>query len=250
MARCGFCGRTFTSSQGVRAHLRHCPSYKQQRPQAAVPSRAPRALTDKQQLDRLFGSIPSFTRSPAASTTRESQHDAPRPTPRPERDWAQEAHAAKQRQRAERTRGAIQQIKFLVIDCHFPSDPIPMEAIAQAKEEIERKLGTLPILDLPQWELQQHATAIRERIYSRYRQPPTQTSVAVPPRRDVTPSLIHPQPKESDMPIHRIVSGFFICPTCEEEYALDRTPEASANCPDCHVPLEELADDEEDDDGE
>ena len=268
MATCSFCGRKFCSAQAVRAHLKTCPNYLRykQRPQPSARPRARSALTDEEHIRRLFGSAPSSSRTPVASTVREPQPAAPRPTPRPESRPSPEARAAA-RQRTEvatqaaqqrrdtdrriregQTRTQIQQVKLLVIDAYFSFDPIPLEAIAEAKEEIERKLGTLPILELPQWELQQHATAIRERIYSRYRQTRAQTNVAVPLPRDVSLPLVHAQPKEVAMPMHRILSGFFMCPSCDEEFELDLTPEKEAVCPDCGVRLEEF--DEEDDDGD
>ena len=260
MSRCNFCLRWFASAQSVRAHLRFCAQYNPRTRQSAAP-RPQRALTDEEHIRRLFGSAPSSSRTPAAPATPAPRPAAPRPTPRPERDWAQEARAqetrrqlevqreaereqaAEQRRLAERTRSVIQHIKLLVVDCYFPSDPIPMEAIAEAKEEIERKLGTLPILELPVHELQQLGTALRDKIYRAYRT--RELPISPAPLQTAPPARIHTLPTEVAMPMHRILSGYFFCPTCEEEYELDRTPEKEAVCQDCRVPLEE---DEVDDD--
>ncbi|MEO7862418.1 MAG: hypothetical protein ABIU05_18695 [Nitrospirales bacterium] len=50
------------------------------------------------------------------------------------------------------------------------------------------------------------------------------------------------------MPMHKILTGYFICPTCEEEFNLDRVPEKEAVCADCRVSLEELEEEDDDDD--
>ena len=270
MARCGFCGRTFKSSQSVIAHLRFCPAYKQQRPRSSAAPRPLKALTDEQHIQRLLGSVPSSAQRPAASPTLEPLPAAPRPTPRPDPERARERRALlereeqreaqereaecqranEQRRRAERTRGMIQHIKLLVVDCYFPSDPVPMEAIGEAKKQIEHELFSLPILDLPLLELQQIASGVRERVYAPYRRASAASTVATPPRRDVTPPTVYPQQKEMVMPMHRMFSGDFFCPRCDEEFALDRVPENEAICPNCRVALEEFEADEGDDDGE
>ena len=140
MAVCNFCGRSFGSSQGVIAHLRHCQSYKQQRQRPSTAPRPQRALTDKQHIERLLGTAPSSARRPTASPVPEPRPVALRPNLRPEADRFQERRAleagrereeqreaqqreaerqqaAEQRRRAERTRGVIQQLKFFVVDC-------------------------------------------------------------------------------------------------------------------------------------
>ena len=266
MAVCNFCGRSFGSSQGVIAHLRHCASYKQQRQSHSAPPRALRVLTDAARIRQLLESVPSYARRPAASPV--PRPPALRLIPRAESNRAHEERAqearrqqemlqeAQRRQAAEyRARDAqrrtlIQHIKGLVVDLYVTWEPIPAAALADAKVAIERVFAQLPILELPQHELRQIATAVRERVYTRYRQAPAQPSVAVPTSRDVTPVLVPPQPKEIVMPMHRIVSGDFFCPRCDEEFALDRVPEQEALCADCRVQLEEFEDDEEDDDGE
>ena len=268
MARCGFCGRTFGSSQGVIAHLKTCPAYHKKRKRPSTAPRARRALTDEEHIRRLFGSAPSSSRTPVAPTMREPRPIAPRPLPGPDPSAAhalraeearrervafqeeQRQQAAEQRSREEKRRTLIQQIKWMTIDMFFTCERIPAAAIVDAKLAIDRVLQQLPILELPQHELQQIATAVREHVYNLYRQTAAQTNVAVPPPRDVTPAIVHPQPKEMVMPMHRMFSGDFFCPRCDEEFSLDRIPEKDAVCPDCGVPLEEFEEDESDGDGD
>ena len=50
------------------------------------------------------------------------------------------------------------------------------------------------------------------------------------------------------MPMHKVLTGFFICPDCENEFELDRMPETKAICADCGARLEALEDEDEDDD--
>jgi hypothetical protein len=223
-------------------------------------------VTDKEKLDELFRSVPSSARRPAASTAPEPLPAAPRPTPRPDPDGAREQRALREREerrevqerdaarqqatekrlREAQRRQLIQQIKWVVIDMFVTWERISPEAIAEAKEEIERKLSTLPILELPVHELQQLGTAIREKVYRSYRT--REVPVFPPPHQTATPMTVHHAPREVAMPMHRILSGFFMCPSCDEEFELDLTPEKEAVCPDCGVRLEEF--DEEDDDGD
>lgn len=41
MARCNFCGRTFSSAQGVRAHLKSCQKYQVSKKKPVAPPREP-----------------------------------------------------------------------------------------------------------------------------------------------------------------------------------------------------------------
>ena len=50
------------------------------------------------------------------------------------------------------------------------------------------------------------------------------------------------------MPMHRVLTGYFMCPRCDEEFELNLVPEKEAVCADCRVPLEELEMDEDDGD--
>ena len=58
----------------------------------------------------------------------------------------------------------------MTIDMFFTCENIPAAARADAKVAIERVFAQLPILELPQHELQQLATAVREHVYNLYRQ--------------------------------------------------------------------------------
>ena len=112
----------------------------------------------------------------------------------------------------------------------------------EAKEAIERKLLTLPLLELPLTELQQIGTGLRDTIYDRYRTPAV--SAPVQPTSLITSNPLPTQ--EVTMPKRKVLSGYFECPLCEEKYELIRTPEREALCEACHAKLVEV----EDDDGE
>jgi len=104
-----------------------------------------------------------------------------------------------------------------------------MEAQVEAKLSIEQKLLTLPILDLPFFEILQIGQALRDSVYGKFRQ-------------NQSTHNIHPQKKELNMPITKLLSGLFDCPSCGDEFALDLTPEKEARCPECNVTLEEIED--------
>jgi hypothetical protein len=154
--------------------------------------------------------------------------------------------AAEHQARAAQQREVIQQLKLLVVDLYFTWEPIPLEARAEAKMQIERTLSALPLVELPPWERQQLATGVRDRVFAPYRKTLMPGAAAVPPPREIS-TIVHTQPTEVIMPMHRVLTGYFICPRCDEEFELDRMPEKEAVCEDCRVPLEEL---EEDEDGD
>ncbi len=112
--------------------------------------------------------------------------------------------------------------------------------------QIERILSALPLVELPPWERQQLAIGVRDRVFASYRTIPMPNAAAALPREIST--IVHAQPTEVIMPMRKVVSGFFECPLCQEEYELDRVPEPEAKCDACHVKLEEV--EEEDDDGD
>lgn len=267
MARCGFCHREFKSSQSVRAHLRFCPAYQHRPTTPSAPPRARRATTEEEDLRRLFGPAVPLSRPHPTSQDIEPRRTA-RPSAPPRdpgisrelivqevrRQWeARQAEkrrqAAEQRSRAAEQREIIQHLKLLVVDMYFTREPMPPEALAEAKEQIERTLSALPLLELPLWERQQLATGVRERIFAPYRKTPTPNAAAVPPPREIS-TIVHAQPMEVIMPMQKVLTGYFICPRCDEEFELDRMPAKEAVCDDCRVPLEELEEDEEDDDAE
>ena len=264
MARCGFCHREFKSSQSVRAHLRFCRVYQRTPRNPSAPPRARRATTEEEDLRRLFGPAAPSSRPQPPSQEIEPRRPARPSTPRRDFGWSQEQivqevrrqwearqadkrrQAAEQRSRATQQREVIQYLKLLVVDMYFTWEPIPLDARAEAKMQIERTLSALPLLELPPWEQQQLATGVRERVFAPYRKTPTPNAAAVPPPREIT-TIVHAQPTEVIMPMHRVLTGYFICPRCDEEFELDRMPAKEAVCDDCHVPLEEL---EEDEDGD
>jgi hypothetical protein len=245
--------------------LRFCPVYQRTPRTPSASPRAPRATTEEEDLRRLFGpAVPSRRPLPA------SQHIEPRrtarpPTPSPDTGWSREpirqevrrqweAHqaekhrqAAEHQARAAQQREIIQYLKLLVVDLYFTGEPIPAEARAEAKLELERTLATLPLLELPSWERQQLATGVRDRVFASYRTTPTpNAATTVPPTREIS-TIVHAQSTEVIMPMHKVLTGYFICPRCDEEFELDRMPEKDAVCADCRVPLEELEEDEVDD---
>jgi hypothetical protein len=264
MARCGFCHREFKSSQSVRAHLRFCQVYQRTPRNPSAPPRAPRATTEEEDLRRLFGPAVPSRRPHPASQDLEPRRTARPPTPPRDpgvsrelivqevrRQWeARQAdkrrQATEQRSRAAEQRQVIQYLKLLVVDLYFTREPIPPEARAEAKMEIERTLATLPLLELPPWEQQQLAIGVRDRVFASYRKAPTPNAATVPPPREIS-TIVHAQPTEVIMPMHKVLTGYFICPCCDEEFELDRMPEKEAVCEDCRVPLDELEEDEVDD---
>ena len=258
MVRCRFCGRVFISSQSVRAHLRFCRAYQRTRTHPSVQPRARSDTTEDEDLRRLFGPAVPARRTYPAPQERAPRRPAQRPAPPRDPGWSREQirqevrrqwealqdeerrEAAEQRSRAAQQRSVIQHLKLLVVDMFFTWEPIPPEARAEAKEQIERKLITLPILDLPLLELQQIATGVRERVFAPFRNPPP--PVVVPSRSNVTQTLLPAHSTEVAMPLRKVLSGFFECPSCGEEYELDRVPEQEAVCEECHVKLEEVDD--------
>jgi len=263
MARCGFCHREFKSSQSVRAHLRFCQVYQRTPRNPSAPPRARRATTEEEDLRRLFGPpIPSSRTYPAPQDLDPRRAARPSTPPRDpgwsraqieqevRRQW--EARQAEKRRCAEEQRARdaqqrilIQQIQWLVVDLYFNREPMPPEALAEAKAEIARTFATLPIAEMSLWERQQIATSVRERVFAPYRKTLMQLSVAGPSRHDVPQTTVHAQSMEVLMPMHKVLTGYFICPRCDEEFELDRMPAKEAVCDDCHVPLEELEEDED-----
>jgi len=259
MAKCGFCKREFSNAQGVRAHLKFCHLYKARgEGPKTLPSQPRRAVSEEEHLNKLLrGASQSqgarFYSSLSASYTKErnltrfdqpqnSAHPLPRLTPgrieenRRQVELRKEMERRKQadqRQQEQRKRQLVQQIKSNVVDCYWLCD-VPMEARVEAKLAIEKKLFSLQILELPHYEIQQVGEAIRERIYSRYRQ-------------NQSVQQVQPTQKENIMAITKLVSGLFICPKCEIEYELDRTHEKDARCSTCHVNLEEVEEEDWDD---
>jgi hypothetical protein len=258
VAICNFCRRTFRNPQAVRAHLKSCPVYRRTEPTRPAP-RHNQLREDERLLDHLFASSGMSIPSPRVSASDEPKPGSvSRPGARPAQHPAAEdlrqqrqaraevnrrAEAARQ-ERATRIRTLVQEIKFFAVDAHFQWPPVPPAALADAKIALERELPTHPLLDLPRLEVQQIAVGIRDKVYARYRTPAV--AVPTPSTSLITPTPSYLSPKEAAMPMQKVLSGYFECPVCEEEYELDRVPELEAKCDACHVKLVEV----EDDDGE
>ena len=47
--------------------------------------------------------------------------------------------------------------------------------------------------------------------------------------------------------LHRVLTGYYVCPTCDERFEADDAREHELVCPDCNVALEVADDDSADD---
>src|SRR5713101_2673509 len=146
MATCQFCGRQFTNTQAVRAHLKACAAYHG-RDQAADSALGRVAL----------GTMPEAadagTELPNGEIARDGQKKA--------------ARLRAQERRARQRRAQIQSVKEETVGFGPSQHPtIPAEVRAEALQEIERKLSALPHVDeLPRRELVQIAEGIRDRLF-------------------------------------------------------------------------------------
>ena len=151
MATCQFCGRRFTNTQAVRAHLKACPAY-QERDQAGGSALGSVAL----------GTVPEAadaeTELPAGEGDREGQREAARQRAqeRAERQAHRKVeeflHRAETERRARQRRELIQSVKQETVGYSSWQHPtIPAEVKAEALQEIERKLSTLPLDELPRY---------------------------------------------------------------------------------------------------
>src|SRR5438445_13687842 len=141
MATCQFCGRQFTNTQAVRAHLKACAAYHE-RDQAA---------------DSALGTVPEAadagTELPNGEVARDGQKGAARlrAQERADRQAFREAEEFLRREAAERRarqrRAQIQSVKDETVgfgSSQHPTMTIPAEVRAAALQEIERKLSALP----------------------------------------------------------------------------------------------------------
>ena len=262
MAKCGFCKREFSNAQGVRAHLKHCHLYKGRGESPKnLPTQPRTQVSEEKHLNQLWRdarhsqgarvySLPASSYTKERNITRSkhpqnSAHPIPRLTPDRIEENRRQVELEKEKEgerqatqpQEHRKRQLIQQIKFNVVDLYWQGMDLSVETKVGAKMAIEKKLLELPILELPYYEVQQIGEAIRDRIYSRYRQ-----SQSVP--------QIQPQKGEIVMPITKVLSGFFYCPECDSDYELDRTPENEARCPSCRIALVEDLDQGEEQDSD
>src|SRR2546425_1214871 len=166
MATCQFCGRQFTNTQAVRAHLKACAVYHG-RDQATGSALGRVAL----------GTVPEAadagTELPNGEGARDGQRAAARQRAqeRADRQALREAEEFLRREAAERRarqrRALIQSIKEETVGYGSSQHPtIPAEVRAEALQEIERKLSALSHVDeLPRRELVQIAEGIRDRLF-------------------------------------------------------------------------------------
>src|SRR5713101_298178 len=166
MATCQFCGRQFTNTQAVRAHLKACAAYHG-RDQAADSALGRVAL----------GTVPEAahagTELPNGEVAGDGQRAAARQRAqeRADRQALREAEEFLRREAAERRarqrRALIQSVKEETVGYGSSQHPtIPAEVKAEALQEIERKLSALPQVDeLPRRELVQIAEGIRDRLF-------------------------------------------------------------------------------------
>ena len=166
MATCQFCGRQFTNTQAVRAHLKACAVYHG-RDQATGSALGRVAL----------GTVPEAadagTELPNGEAARDGQKGAARlrAQERADRQTFREAEEFLRREAAERRarqrRALIQSVKEEVVGYGSSQHPtIPAEVKAEALQEIERKLSALSHIDeLPRRELVQIAEGIRDRLF-------------------------------------------------------------------------------------
>ncbi len=173
-ARCRFCGKSFRSSQAVRAHLRHCLAYRDRRGKAAslpggLPIRSVPVGTTLPEADEPEAGVERVDQAPLAVQNTE-------PLPRND-DVTQfrgllEAQERKRKQeaaqaRAQKRRQIIQRVKDRVFgDPSSLRYTIPSETKARALTEVDLELSRHPVEELPEGELVTIAEGVRDRIYA------------------------------------------------------------------------------------
>jgi hypothetical protein len=210
-AVCKFCQRSFRSRQGVVAHLKSCPQYQ--------------PMIRKRSGVVLGKSLREFSLPKAARSHEQIQEDIRRKREFEASDWRFNV------------RTVVVRLHMDVVDHHGPSSDVPEEGRIRAKAAIEKEVWLIPRLDL--LDIMEHhfeglisrAEQIRDREYRRY--------------QIETEEIKKRQQEVKKMSKKRILTGDFICPKCEEEFALDREPEDKAFCDFCRIPLEELNDNDE-----
>src|SRR5438445_13330648 len=152
MATCQFCGRQFTNTQAVRAHLKACAAYDG-RDQAAD-SALGRVALGRVALGTVPEAADAGTELPNGEVARDGQKGAARlrAQERADRQAFREAEEFLRREAAERRarqrRAQIQSVKEETVGFGSSQHPtIPAELRAEALQEIERKLSALPHVD-------------------------------------------------------------------------------------------------------
>lgn len=172
-ATCRFCRKSFRNRQAVRAHLRHCATY-----------RGRQAKTRSRQARLPVRSLPIGRPVPQADepeiVLEHIDHIPPRmheATPRPPDTGMADLRALlaaheKRRQdeaaeaRRQKRRQVIQRVKERVVgQWRSAGYTIPAETKARALTDIERELSAPPVDELPEWELVQLAEGVRDQRY-------------------------------------------------------------------------------------
>lgn len=253
-ARCNFCNRAFSSSQGVRAHLKSCSTYRNNKnpieprhvktpklpievlPEAAIHNQANSIsqsyVEGGNDLMNLGAEKHQHWQKEQVKQM-EEELERFRLQEEYEREKLRQEEITDRRRQEEkrRRREVIQDVKGSVIDRHYLWNDVPTEVKSETKLEIERVLGALPVLELPKHELIEISEGIREKLYKTYFKA---VEVEKSNRKEVI-----------SMPKRRIYSGYFYCPNCDADFKVEQEEEDELICDDCGTKLEK---DEEDND--
>lgn len=267
-AQCKFCGRSFASTQSVRAHLKGCANYltikqKREKPQGSPKASmsSPKALPETEIYAEIKLSDGTLVyRGPDGMLYFENArerllyyrdlevkrnakdnlrfHDEQTGLQRRQKE---ETHRKRQETDAEqriqeekelrerRRRKIIQDIKHTVIDRHIIWPSVSAETKATAKLAIEKTLSTLQVLELPRSELIELAEGLRAKTYSLYHNPKDSKKPA--------------KKEDCNMGKTELFSGLFQCQVCDSEFELDLATKEELDC-DCGGRLEQVDDDD------
>jgi hypothetical protein len=171
MATCQFCGRSFTNTQAVRAHLKACPDYQGR--SHASGSALGRPPLGSRALGTTVPKAPDARPEPIDEEIdgQGQRETAPRPAQeraawQAERGVEEFLRRAAAEQRARHRRELIQSAKDETVGSGSWRHPtIPAEVKAEALQEIERTLSKLPLHELPRHEVVQIAEGVRDRLF-------------------------------------------------------------------------------------
>jgi hypothetical protein len=173
-AKCHFCNQAFRNRQAVRAHLRHCKTYRNRRPTSGravrrLPIRRAslgRALPEAEEPQAEFDASEDIGAHPSRPEAQSHPHtgavELRALLAAQERRRQEEAAETRKQRRREVT----QRVKDRVIGQWWsPRYTVPAETKARALMEIENVLSGLSVDELPEWELVQIAEGVREKHY-------------------------------------------------------------------------------------
>lgn len=185
MATCRFCGRGFRSRQGVRAHLKGCPSYQATLPEADLPEAEPvggetgRGFDPVEEAHRQLQTeeiklklrrVQTAHRDldgQEAERARKAREDTEAVRQRERDRELARARAQEEAGRKEERRSIIQVAKNKAVrDFWSLKHNIPSEVQAQALRAIEEELASLPADELPLHEVVEIAKGVRDRVYA------------------------------------------------------------------------------------